>query len=234
MAASRSLPWGAANPAQINRKWRDLAELTSGYGLILLVIWTPNPWQRWLYFVTMCWVVLVTAFAYENRKTMGLKFDGFLRSSWIIGVALVMVAVAAAVASQMHTLHYPHSIRTFLGRFGGYILWSFVQQFLLQTFVLLRLLRLLQNDKWAVIVAAGLFAFAHLPSPILTIATILWGLAACSLFLRYRNLYSLAIVHAMLGICLVITIPGHVDHNMRVGLGYLIYHPNIPVLTQPQ
>lgn len=234
MAASRSLPWGTAGPIQINRKWRDLAELVSGYSLILLVIWTPNPWQRRFYFVAMAWVVLVTVFSHESRKTMGLQSDGFIRSSWMIGVACAMVAVAMAVASQMHTLHYPHSVRAFLGRFGGYILWSFVQQFLLQSFVLLRLLRLLRNSRSAVVIAAGLFALAHLPSPILTVATILWGLAACSLFLRYRNLYSLAIVHAMLGICLVMTIPGYVDHNMRVGLGYLIYHPNIPVLSQPQ
>ena len=43
------------------------------------------------------------------------------------------------------------------------------------------------------------------------------------LFLRYRNLYPLAISHAILGISIAITVPGPVDHNMRVGLGYLTY-----------
>jgi hypothetical protein len=77
-----------------------------------------------------------------------------------------------------------------------------------------------------VIVAAGLFAFAHLPNPILTPLTLIWGLAACLLFLRYRNVYTLAIVHAVFGICIAVTVPGPVDHNMRVGLGYLTYRPH--------
>jgi membrane protease YdiL (CAAX protease family) len=74
-----------------------------------------------------------------------------------------------------------------------------------------------------VAVAATIFAAAHLPSPILTPITLIWGLAACLLFLRYRNLYPLAMAHALLGITIGIAIPGPVDHNMRVGLGYLTY-----------
>jgi hypothetical protein len=76
-----------------------------------------------------------------------------------------------------------------------------------------------------VIVTAVIFALAHLPNPILTPVTLLWGLAACLLFLRYRNLYPLAMAHAIFGICIAITIPGPVSHNMRVGLGYLRYRP---------
>ena len=32
--------------------------------------------------------------------------------------------------------------------------------------------------------------------------------------------------HAILGITIAITVPGPVDHNMRVGLGYLTYNPH--------
>jgi hypothetical protein len=48
-------------------------------------------------------------------------------------------------------------------------------------------------------------------------------LAACFLFLHYRNLYPLAMAHAVLGITVAIAVPGPVVHNMRVGLGYLTY-----------
>jgi hypothetical protein len=82
--------------------------------------------------------------------------------------------------------------------------------------------------------AAGIFSIAHLPSPILTPITLIWGFAACLIFLRYRNLYPLAMAHAILGISIAITIPGHVDHNMRVGLGYLTYkHAHRPVTLPP-
>ena len=75
----------------------------------------------------------------------------------------------------------------------------------------------------AVLATAGIFALAHLPNPILTPLTLLWSLAACLIFLRHHNLYPLAMAHAILGICIAITVPGSVSHNMRVGLGYLQY-----------
>jgi membrane protease YdiL (CAAX protease family) len=64
---------------------------------------------------------------------------------------------------------------------------------------------------------------AHLPNPILTVITLFFGLASCLFFIHYRNLVPLAIAHAILGICIGITIPGPVDHNMRVGISYLNY-----------
>jgi membrane protease YdiL (CAAX protease family) len=120
--------------------------------------------------------------------------------------------------------------------YWGYALWTFVQQFLLQGFFLPRLLRLLPGPKSAALAAAGLFALAHLPNPILTVVTLIWGFAACMLFVRYRNLYSLAIAHAVFGITIAITVPGPVIRNMRVGLGYLTYgHRHRPSPSfQPQ
>lgn len=77
----------------------------------------------------------------------------------------------------------------------------------------------------AAMAATGLFGFAHLPNPILTAVTLIWGFAACLIFLYYRNIFTPALAHAIFGISIAITIPGPVDHNMRVGLGYLTYHP---------
>jgi hypothetical protein len=35
------------------------------------------------------------------------------------------------------------------------------------------------------------------------------------------------LAHAILGITVAMTVPGTVDHNMRVGLGYLRYSPHM-------
>jgi membrane protease YdiL (CAAX protease family) len=115
----------------------------------------------------------------------------------------------------------------FFDRYAGYIVFSIVQQALLQSYFLLRFLRLTRrpaSSQTAALAAAAIFSAAHLPNPILTCCTFLWGLAACLFFLRYRNLYSLSIAHAILGITLAICVPGPVIRNMRVGLGYLTYH----------
>jgi hypothetical protein len=112
----------------------------------------------------------------------------------------------------------------FIRNYWAYALWACVQQLLLQGFFLPRCLELTKGKVSAALLAGALFALAHLPNPVLTPVTLVGGFAACLFFLRYRNLYPLALAHAILGIAVGVTIPGPVDHNMRVGLGYLTYH----------
>ena len=213
----------ASLPSDPQSKRRALLELCIGYGLILLVIWTPRPWQRLLYLGALVWILLVTFLSFDGCKTMGLRPSRPGRSLWIVAGALLLAAGAIFFAVRLQTLHLPHGTAPFVRTFWGYAIWSLVQQFLLQCFVLLRLLRILPTQRSAVAAAVGLFALAHLPNPILTVMTMLWGSAACLLFLRYRNLYTLGLVHAIFGITLAITVPGPISRNMRVGLGYLRY-----------
>jgi len=203
---------------------RALVEIAIAYGLILVVIWTPRPWQRLTWIVAVVSVAAIVALSFDGARAMGLRARNFLRSLWVVGVALALAGVAVALALRYHTLRNPGGPLFFFEDYWSYALWSGVQQFLLQCFFLSRLLRLLPNPKLAAFAAAALFALAHLPNPILASLTVIWGFAACLIFLRYRNLYPLAIAHAILGITIALTIPGPVDHNMRVGLGYLTYH----------
>ncbi|HVC91146.1 MAG TPA: CPBP family intramembrane glutamic endopeptidase [Acidobacteriaceae bacterium] len=205
------------------RKRHDLIELCVGYGLIMLVIWTSRPLQRLLYYVAIIVLFAILWTSFEGWTAMGLRLTNLLRSLWVMGVALLMAGGAVLLAIRLHTLHVPDGPVLLLKTYTGYVVWSFAQQILLLDFFLLRLLRLLPGSKSAVMATAGIFALAHLPNPILTPLTLLWGLAACLLFLRYRNLYPLAIAHAIFGICIAVTVPGSVSHNMRVGLGYLHY-----------
>ncbi|MGP8225563.1 MAG: type II CAAX prenyl endopeptidase Rce1 family protein [Terracidiphilus sp.] len=202
---------------------RDMVELAVAYALILLVVWTPRPWQQLFWWVAAAAIAAITALSFESWQAMGLRRANFFRSLWIVGVALLAAAVAVTLAGWLHTLRLTGGPMLLLRKYWAYAFWAFVQQFLLQGFFLPRLLRLLPSAKLAVAVAAILFAAAHLPSPILAPITLLWGWVACLLFLRYRNLYILALAHAILGVTLAIAVPGPVDHNMRVGLGYLTY-----------
>ena len=76
---------------------------------------------------------------------------------------------------------------------------------LLQDFFLPRLLRLTRGPGTPRCAAAAMFSLAHLPNPILTVITFVWGLMACLFFLRYRNLYPLAVAHTILGITVAMT-----------------------------
>jgi hypothetical protein len=208
----------------VNRNRRDLAELAVGYSLILVVIWTPHPWQKIVYFLAVGVILGATWLSFPGLSGMGLRARNLARSMWIIGAALLTGALAIVVANRMHTLNAPTSLSMFVRRYSGYILFACVQQALLQGFFLLRLLRLLRTPNTAALAAAAMFSGAHLPNPILTTVTFVWGLTACLWFLRYRNLYTLAVAHAILGVTLAMSVPGPVIRNMRVGLGYLTYN----------
>lgn len=228
--AAPTSPVVAALPKR-RARW-DILELFIGYGLVLAVIWTPRPLQHWLYFLTLGWFIISIALTFEGWKAMGCCVAGFWRSSWVVGVAVILAAVATFFASSYHTLHHPNSPEQWVRSFGGYTIWALMQQLLLQGYFLARTLRVIPRANLAALLTGSVFAIAHLPNPILTPLTLIWGLTACLVFVRSRNVYPLAIAHAILGICLAVTIPGTVIHNMRVGRGYIEYQPHRLHLSQ--
>lgn len=217
--------FGKGGPPAVDGRRRALLEAALGYGLILIAIWTPLPWQRVIGLAALAWILFATVRSFDGWSAMGLDIWGSLRSIWLIPVALLLAASAVMLAGTLQILPLPGFVTMIMRRYWSYGLWALLQQFVLQDFVLLRLLRLVLG-RMAVVIAAALFAAAHVPNPVLMPLTLIWGVAACMLFLRYRNLYTLAAMHIIFGICVAITVPGPVDHNMRVGLGYLTYRPH--------
>ena len=203
---------------------RDLLELSVGYTLIMATIWTGNPTQRVLYWLAFVWIVATSWASREGWTGLGLGSKGLLKSLWVVGVALVLSAIAIFIAWRMHTLHRLHGATPLLLHGWGYIVWSIMQQFILQSYFLMRLMRLLPGKAAPVIAATVIFALAHLPNPILTPITLIWGAIACVLFLRYRNIYTLGVAHGIMGLCVAVTVPNSLHRHMRVGLGYLHYH----------
>lgn len=212
----------ADNPVRSAR--RDWIELAAGYGLILLALWTPRPIQRYCDWAALAWVVAATVLSFEGWRALGLTHHGFLRSLWVPVVALVLAWIAILVSRSLGASHEPASMGDWVRRYGAYSIWALLQAFLVLDFFLLRLLRRVPSRVAAVVVTALLFTSAHIPNPVLMPLVLVWGLIACVVFLRYRNLYTLGMAHAILGIAIAVSVPGPVDHNMRVGLGYLTYH----------
>jgi membrane protease YdiL (CAAX protease family) len=195
------------------------------------VIWTPRPWQWYVWVIASVITAFVIALSYDGLRSMGICTHNLVRSLWAVGLSLVIGTAAVVFAMHMHTLHLPGNRTSAVRHFGLYVLWAMLQQLMLQYFFLARSLRLLSNASAAAALTAGLFAFAHLPNPLLTLITLFCGLAACYFFLHYRNLWPLVAAHAILGISIAITIPNALDHNMSVGIGYLNYSPH-SVLSQ--
>jgi hypothetical protein len=204
---------------------RDFLELVVGYLLILTALWTPNQIQRILFGIALVFIFTTTFFSREvDRQSLGLRVASPGGSLKVVLGAAGLAACAFWISNRLGTLHVPAHVLRPGARFWMYLTWAFLQQFILQDFFLLRLLRLSTSKTAAVLTSGFLFATAHIPNPVLVPATWAWGLAACALFVRYRDLYSLGLAHAIFGITLSMSIPNSVHHQMRVGLGYLQYH----------
>jgi membrane protease YdiL (CAAX protease family) len=100
-----------------------------------------------------------------------------------------------------------------------YFAWAIFQQFLLQSFIFLRMESALGSIR-AVFVSSAFFTFAHLPNMPLTALTLVGALFFTELFRRYRSIYPLGIAHFFMGISIAYSFPTSLMHHMRVGLSF--------------
>ena len=201
---------------------RTLAELTTTFAAIVIVLWMPTRQQLVFGPIALFAPLALVLWQRPSLRDLGLDWRGLVSSLWILPAAAVVAFAGILLARAAGTFH--ELFKPDLTHVGGYLLWTIYQQFLLQDYFMPRLTRLLSTDA-AVAVAAGLFAMAHLPNVFLTLATLVWGAVSCALFRRYRSLYVLGLTQGLLGLSFAVCVPDIFLHHMRVGLGYWQYHP---------
>ena len=202
----------------------EIWEIAIGYALLQAALWTEGELHWGCVIATAAWIVGATIYHLPERRELGLGWTGFARSLWVPAAATLAGAIMLLAGDLTGALHRYAPHRLLLALAIGYLIWTLQQQFMLESFFFMRLERLLGSRR-AVWAAAGLFALAHFPNPVLVPATWVAGLAFCELFRRYRNIYTLAIAQTILGICLACAVPELWHHHMRVGIGYFTWIP---------
>ena len=204
-----------------SRRVRDVVEIAIVFALILIAVWTPQ--GRVNAFVSISAAAGVVAFAIAGRWSA--RELGLTRPLAGVGhILLVGAMLCGAIALLGIPLRFGGTGNLLpLSRSWQYVVWALAQEFILQGIFFVRLECLLGSRR-AVLAAAGLFAVAHIPSLVLTLLSFLGGVLFCELFRRFRNLYSLGIVHGALGLTIAASLPDHWLHHMRVGLGYVRFH----------
>lgn len=198
-----------------------LIEVGIVFGLILVAVWTPQ--GRFNTYV--CWAaafatVVLSLLSRYSASELGLTRP-FAGALMILVTGGVLLGLIAGLGLLTRPIGPPQALPW--TRAWQYGLWSLLQQFILESFIYVRL-ESLYGPLRAVLGASCLFAVAHLPSPLLTALAFLGALFFCEMFRRYRNIYPLGIVHATLGLTIAASLPNSLLHHMRVGIGYLMYH----------
>jgi membrane protease YdiL (CAAX protease family) len=204
-------------------KLASFLELAAGYALIMITVWTPNPQQRILFWISAAWFFCSAVFAALRGEPLGLKRPPLWITLMTVLLVIVIAAAMVGIAAATGTLHGLFGVRAPLLHASGYLIWALVQQYIQQSFFFVRIEQLTSNGLLAGFSTALLFALAHLPNPVLTPVTFIGGWILSELFRRYRTLYPMAFAHGVIGLAIAVSVPDHIHHHMRVGLGYLRY-----------
>jgi hypothetical protein len=197
------------------------------YVLIEAALWTRARVQLAWSAAAACWIVWATVRQKRTARELGIGSAGFAASIWVALVAAAIAGVIVAAGAAAGTLHGLSGWNRVPSRTVAYVIWALEQQFILQSFFYLNLEELAGDRLRSALAATALFTAAHIPNLFLLLATFIFGICSTQLFRRYRNIYPLAIAHALLGLALAVSVPDSVHRHMRVGLGYLHYHADV-------
>jgi membrane protease YdiL (CAAX protease family) len=205
------------------RRYFTWAQIIIAFLFLGFSLWEPNlaTRNRWVV-ITALTIFTFVLMDRPSLERLGLRLPKTLGASLVLGVSFT-TAVFLVVTVRWAGGRIPASPTwPSVHLAWQYVIWAMLQEFMLQSFFFTRCERLFGGPT-AVWVAATLFAAAHLPSPILTTFTLIGGLFFCEMFRRYRSIYPLGVVHALLGLTIAMTVPDSLLHHMRVGIGYLRY-----------
>jgi membrane protease YdiL (CAAX protease family) len=188
--------------------------------LLEVALWSPL-WLGILCGICALWYISWNLWkAADTARSLGLEVRGLMRESWLLGTTLALALAVLAAAYFSGSLHRLWGLQHPWYAVLAYVCWAFVQEFMLQCFCL-RMLCALVSRASALILSGAVFAVAHLPNPNLTLVTFFAGIGFTAIYARRRNLFVVALIHAVLGLTLAVSAPEAWFHELRVGRDFL-------------
>ena len=210
---------GAARMASERRS--TLLRLLFAIVLLEVALWAPLP-VGILFGVGALWFMILQV--RRAASTLGLDFAGVMRESWLLGTTAALALAILAAAYFSGSLHRLWGLRHPWIAVAVYVCWAFVQEFMLQCFCL-QMLRSLVSRASSLLLSGVVFAVAHLPNPSLTLVAFFGGVVLSTIYLRKKNLYVVALIHAVLGLTLAVSAPDAWFHQLNVGREFLHRSP---------
>jgi hypothetical protein len=201
----------------VNRRQKLIVvETTTGFALIMLYIWrlrftAPRAWVFILGFFILSHILRG-----ERTASLGFRWSNFRECMETMAPALLLLALSLMALGVLLQTIRPISVEYGCMCLLAYCPWGIFQQYLLNGYIANRLLAV-SSARHVPLMAAALFAGAHLPNWFLMLVTFVTGYYSTKIFMRYRNIYFLGLAHAVIGTVLFVVIPDSISHHLTVG-----------------
>lgn len=196
-----------------------VVEAASGFALIMLYIWRLRVTAPRAWIFILGFFVLSHILRGERAASLGFRQANFRTCAETLAPALLLLSLALLAGGVLLETIRPISLEYGFVCLLAYCPWGIFQQYLLNGYIANRL-QAVSSARHVPLMAAILFAGAHLPNWFLMAVTFATGYVSTRIFMRYRNLYFLGLAHAVIGTLLFVVIPDSISHHLTVGPGF--------------